>query len=140
MTRNELIDDTIDYYRTHPRGLNLGSNTMGETIAIGCVYRDGSRRCAVGRCVDWEKVDRKPPTNSDAIWYLRDSTAASITMDTALEPLNDVLLPAYQGQSLSTWIGLQRLHDRHSNWQPTATGWELTTEGKRAAEALKTRE
>jgi hypothetical protein len=136
LTKQEILDETVEYYRTHPRGLN----TDGE-----CVYCAGSGadpeapRCAVGRCMKPEALD---------IWGGWKGNASSLDEKLWLAgggTLDNILLPQHRGHRNTFWCDLQILHDSgamilHDSgasdyWESNDTGGvDLTDVGQEAYE------
>ena len=53
MTNKELILETIEYYRTNPRGIDTNNDRKRA-----CYYKSPTgNMCAIGRKIDWNKVN-----------------------------------------------------------------------------------
>lgn len=96
MTEEEIVLETIKYYRTHPRSLS-------ESTAGGCRYiGPNGERCAFSRCctaksqfVEGDACDRQPEAR---------------------------LQRKYKGHPIDFWLDLQSLHDDALNWHPNPHG------------------
>lgn len=117
MNKLEIIDETIEYYRTHKRAVRINGY---------CEYwtTDG-RTCAVGRCC-------QDPPGIHLIAQSRDDTGVS---DTWFD--DELLKPEYRGHSVLFWTDLQRLHDVGEFWAETETGHELTERGHHYVQLMK---
>lgn len=118
MTKLEIIEETINYYKTNPRG----SNPKG-----GYAYKtESGAMCAVGRCMN-------DKANFD-FW------TGIIVYEAFLLPglsIDEHLKPEYHGHSTFFWDKLQNLHDSTFYWIATDTGFELSESGKEYVEKLK---
>lgn len=113
-TRTEIIEETVEYYRTHPRGVNNGGS---------CVYYSEGRMCAVGRCL-------KDP----APWADQPGVAASDLFD---RDGFDVLADDYRVMDESFWEELQDFHDTSYNWEANDDGgFNLSSDGRRFRDIL----
>lgn len=114
MTKLEILDETIEYYRTHQRAKD--SDGL-------CVYKNPKtgEMCAVGRCLiqpDCHEIR----TAGDLINALGD----------------DIFKPDYRGHSTYFWFDLQQLHDYPSHWMANGQGGhDLTEEGMEYVKELK---
>lgn len=103
-TTLEIIEETIEHYKTNPRSL--------EKITGHCKYlNDDGSKCAFSRCCTDEGVKRLHDLNE----------GHSITTNHL-----SYLKPEYQGHDVEFWLYIQRLHDSDGNWN----GNELTERGK----------
>ena len=94
MTAIELIENTIEYYKTHPRA--IGPNKM-------CSYKSPEgNMCAVGRWVDWKNL---PEGYEETL-----NSKGSIVNFTNKE-LKEILLPEVKNIPLELWDDLQGYHD-----------------------------
>ena len=118
MTKTEIINDTVRYYRSNPRGY---SNKLN-----GCIYQKDGMSCAIGRFF-----------NSKATDEIRGFDGAAEDLEYHLEVkykfpnLDSILKVIVHGHSLEFWTDLQILHDTASYWEPCVTkgGLKLSTEG-----------
>jgi len=133
MTKAEIIDETVEYYKNHPRA---------KIDDIKCTYkREDGAKCAVGRCVDPEKFEEfhnhlyeigksiyagDPKFNYDSVLW-------KISIGTNID-LDQFLQNKYKGHDKKFWSELQMLHDFGSNWKENG---ELTPKGERIVERLK---
>jgi hypothetical protein len=110
-TKKEIIEETVEYYRTHERGLNSANE---------CVYFNDETQdvCAIGRCM------------SNPVKF-KDYTAPALSFDSKERRyvLEDELLPEYKGHERIFWDQLQEFHDCVNNWAPYDEGWKLTKDG-----------
>jgi hypothetical protein len=105
-TKLEIIDETVEYYKTHNRGIQKNSDCLDSCVYIN---EDGDK-CAVGRCL----VSPTADWIGDVFDVFSDS-----------ETLNKRLLPEYQGHDIHFWKDIQCLHDVHSNWENGITPYGL---------------
>lgn len=126
LTVREIVDETIEYYRTHRRA---------EVVYEGvreCVYLapDGAM-CAVGRCL-LEDLPQREHLRGGVGMVSRNVKLgftpcpdASMSSDDGLDA---ILKPQYRGHPLEFWQNLQRLHDDAYNWTSYGGG-ELSANG-----------
>ena len=111
MTKIEIIDETIEYYKTHPRGV--------LKLAKSCKYKtDSGAMCAVGRCFNEQ---------ADFEFYGNIITYKNKVLSN--DPLDVHLKSEYHGHGVEFWQQLQLLHDGSNYWTKTETGNELTEDG-----------
>lgn len=109
-TKTEIIEETFEYYKTHPRAINKNE---------GCSYlTDTGAMCAVGRCMTDEAVNFQKDNMDEGAGgcglRLHDfSFSGGIGNYTELDKL---LKPEYHGHSVSFWQELQNFHD-HNGWK-----------------------
>jgi len=120
LTANQIIDETVEYYRHNPRSILFGS----------CAYKaNNGARCALGRCFTNEGLqlvlDRGLNVGHGAE-----------TLDGALG-LDNQLQPKYKGQTNLFWRNLQSLHDDSDYWKLDEIGNELTKEGLQYLNSIK---
>lgn len=109
LTTEEIVLETIAYYRTHKRGYN--------PIVESCRYYLNGKMCAVGRCL------KEPHQFADC--------SKSVCGFDMLFKLEEQLKPRYQGHNLDFWDNLQGLHDRSNHWiYNNQGGQDLTEIGK----------
>lgn len=106
MTETELILETCGAYKYDTRGINLDVG--------GCFYltEDGERKCAVGRCMTDEAIERFKAGGHCSGWGV-----SAITRE--FGPLDQFLKDDYKGFDLDLWVDLQRLHDDGDAWNET---------------------
>ena len=108
----KLLDETVKYYSedTSRRALENGA----------CKYlTEDGRMCAVGRCLDKDKVD-----------YI---DIENVAVDTVLTMYHQPFIPEYSGYWGKFWCELQTLHDNDIYW----IGGKLSQSGKRKVERIK---
>lgn len=109
LTWEEIVNETVEYYKTHPRSLDQG----GEY----CLYKGPNGACcAFSRCcvagIDFSDYEKGPASN-----VLRDNG-------------EEVLQEQYRGHSPGQWNILQQLHDSSSHWDNKKDGTrELSAAG-----------
>lgn len=124
MTKLEIIEETVDYYRVNPRGVYN---------KVQCIYKsEEGAMCAVGRCL-----------SEDALYEFRNSrqtvTGLNSRCETNNRTLDDIMKEEYRGHPLKFWRDLQIFHDSHSHWTKNGNGCELTCAGMNELENLKKR-
>ncbi len=108
MTKKEIIYETVEWYKTHPRSVR--HDEYGHYV--GCYYfypgRENTTMCAVGRCID--------PLQAELIKLkdINDSPASALSH--IVGGLDKVLKEQYRGHSENFWDALQELHDMDSYW------------------------
>lgn len=108
MTQEEIVLETIEHYRTHPRSLKLRS----DCSVVECVYEGpNGERCAFSRCCTEDSVFHEGR-------YCAHQPGASLKYK-------------YHGHPWDFWIFIQELHDRSGNWQLNDQGGaDLTQQGR----------
>lgn len=120
MTPIELLDETVEYYKTHKRGLKP---CAGEYSTTQCVYFYRNAKCAVGRCM----INPKKFKNVIA-------TASEVFDGYNIET---ILKPEYVNIDRDVFYDLQQLHDKDEYWIETKRGNKLTREGIEQYNTLK---
>ena len=124
-TYSDVIEETIAYYRDHPRGMYTPEQGFAE-----CVYYnpDTGAMCAVGRCLKDAAAleDFRGPVPEEG-WFAA--------------PLRAELKPEYAHlDNHHFWRDLQQLHDNDHNWQNKGNNrlpaGPLTEEGEEYADDL----
>jgi len=104
-TKREIIEETYEYYKTHPKAIS----------GKGCAYltSDGNM-CAVGRCMNdetikfqWENMNLtacKAPYRGFDFRY-------GICIDSNAQVLDSLLKEEYRGHEYDFWEKLQHFHD-----------------------------
>ena len=115
MTKLEIINETVNYYKTHKRGV-LNNNTPFQQCAYYGKYRE---MCAVGRCLinPKELID------------------GNLSVD-GIENFENLLKPQYRNHHIDFWVSLQIFHDINHNWKIEKRGNILTTPGQNALKTL----
>lgn len=98
MTPKELIEDTIEYYKTNPRGVN-------EYGHYAYLSEDGEKKCAVGRWIDHYKMDR-------AGISLKVLNGFGSIDNGYYEEIKSILKDEVKDISFELWEDLQNYHDR----------------------------
>jgi len=110
MTVEEIVKETIEYYKTHKRAVN----------AYGyCYYitKEGDM-CAAGRCQ-----------------IMPDESMLGSVIH--IPNFERTLKEQYRGHSVRFWRELQGLHDRSKHWvENDKGGSDLTHEGRLFAESI----
>lgn len=124
MTKLEILDETVKYYKTHKRGLS------DEGFCVNITNR-GSM-CAVGRCVDKELISK--------LKGLEDIAVGSLSLELGKDTTDECLQPQYRGHREEFWEDLQDLHDRGIHWSKNKSGGQvLTMQGDKAVELIKSK-
>ena len=98
LTKLEIIDETIDYYKTHKRSIT-GNGT--------CLYVGiDNNRCAVSRCVIEEKLNIFANHEGESI----------ICVIHNEDNIDSLLKEEYHGHDITFWENMQELHDCDSYW------------------------
>lgn len=98
LTALEIIDETVAFYSadTSRRSVNQGT----------CVYQNSmGNQCAFGRCM----------TPEDVIERINDTKPVEELADMG-NSIDYLLQDKYQGQTVSFWEDVQRLHDNSNYW------------------------
>lgn len=96
MTELELVQDTINYYREHPRAANEEDHCQYKT-------NDG-KMCAVGRFINWDKVED--------VKYVNEKFGSISNLDLWIyEELQGLLLDEVVAVDREVWEDLQGYHD-----------------------------
>ena len=116
-TYSEIVDDIVDYYNTHSRGIEGGS------LVASCTYQGCAVGYACGFRVDewdghgdfWGVMDNE---EEDSVW--------------------EKFLPQYRKTNVDFWRDVQSLHDTCSNWvENERGGQDLSEEGKGRVDSIK---
>lgn len=119
ITNEELLDETIEYYKTHPRAMNENGT---------CQYlTNEGNMCAIGRC-----LTKKGFQDVNII----DNKGYVVNGSLNLKTLRPLLKSKYK--KITFWEDLQYLHDRDLLWSPNETGGnDLSSVGLGYVEQLK---
>jgi len=111
----DIINETVEYYKTNPRGKSDNS--------AGCDYlTPEGYMCAVGRCL------KKKVRNSLTDFY---GDAEALMEEKGRSSLDSLLLNKYKNHSTLFWMDLQFLHDAGNFWDKNnVDGNNLTERGK----------
>lgn len=137
LTPIEIIDETVEYYKTHPRA------QKGKTV-MGCEYKtaDG-RMCAVGRCFT-EKALEEFENYDGAADDLFNSHIGFYDV-TVFKPeyrINNSDISGFEYDAIRFWEDLQFLHDWPHHWieeSPESEIRELSERGVNQVKRLKMR-
>lgn len=123
MTFVEIIDETVEYYKNNPRGVDELS---------ACLYNVKGKQCAVGRCIDWSDKE-----------FLHEFGK----LEAGIEDLVEEFIPHVKlkyadlfttsEKHIKFWKELQNFHDRSGFWKKTKEGNTLTKMGETKYRALK---
>ena len=111
----ELLKDTVDYYREDPHG------RRSLTDDGDCMYTWGNRHCAVGRYLRKEYQDETWDYNNLSVNEL------STNADDGDWSIDWCLVDKAKGLDLNFWIRLQGMHDMVCNWED----WSKDVDGMR---------
>lgn len=116
-TKAEIIQETIDHYKTHPRAISqVNGQCIYSSIENGILYE-----CAVGRCLtdeakQFDFFDSESDKSAQGIYddILRkcnyDSEKAKIMYD-------EFFKEEYRGHEYDFWQCLQGMHDNDDFWE-----------------------
>lgn len=91
-TKQEIVDEELEFRKTHPRCSNLHA----------CYYYLDGNMCAVGR------VLRNPKKHAH-----NDNDAATLFGCSTIDVVNSLMLkPEYRGHEAQFWLDLQEQHDK----------------------------
>lgn len=132
MTPKEILEDSIGYYKTHPRSI-LRALLPSSTRDRICLYMHGDSRCVAGRFMTEEACAAGDKNECDSgiqniidIW--KDNHNG--TLDGFWNRDN---LP----QSVELWEKLQEFHDTDEFWvNNDQGGHDLTPRGKKHVELI----
>lgn len=104
MTEDEIVVETVQYYLEDPR---RRASFLRDDVPV-CAYEtpDGSRRCAVGRCM---RLDM-PGVNLKSLCGGVDSLEKQLPC-----LFEEALRPQYRGHSKVFWSSLQNIHDNDND-------------------------
>ena len=130
-TKKEILDETVEYYKTHKRASTC------STINGGCYYFINGDMCALGRCFTEEVIEEIRPL---------DVTASNVVLDNGFKihsgicPGNpvqqDMLKEEYRGHDDVFWVHLQGLHDDGTYWSSYDDPSLLSKSGKKRLQYL----
>lgn len=125
MTKKEIILETVEYYKTHNRGL-----TILNGGALCAYFGNRGDMCAVGRCL----INPKKIQTLD--FNMGDNVTADINKVSEFINIEDELKPEYRGHSLKFWSELQHFHDYSFYWEKKEIGNGLESSGSIALKTL----
>jgi len=124
MTKYEILDETIKYYKTHKRGITKDGSCVNLT--------NMGSMCAVGRCVDKDLISK--------LKNAEDIAVNSLYSELGMQTTDECLQPQYRGHREEFWEDLQDLHDRSIHWHKNKSGGQiLTMPGDKAVELIKSK-
>lgn len=113
----EIIEDTVRFYKKHPRSVN----DSGQ-----CSYLDAhGNRCAVGRYISDEYIERLGDTNTTSVSGLINEWGE----------LDSILVDSAIGLKEEFWTDLQGFHDSRASWN----GMNLSKYGRDRLSGLRTK-
>ena len=120
-TKPEILRETVEHYKTHPRSL---APALDRNSLCACLYAGpNGALCAFSRVVMREHrhflVEAKSAQDQFFLGAIAD----------------EHLLPAYRGHDPEFWTDVQTIHDDESYWQ----GQEFTRCGEERLAELLTR-
>ena len=122
----ELVQDTIQYYKTHPRGVLVSHSSPTESCT--CYNPTTGAMCAVGRCMINPGEYGQATVSELRSWDEK--------KEEYVGGIDHVLKEEYRGHSIDTWKRLQSLHDHRGNWEQVGEGFVLNEEGKENAKNI----
>lgn len=124
MTKFEIIDETVEFYKNNPRSLdefNIHGIKTGN-----CVYLSNEgNKCGFSRCCTDEGVKILHEK-----FDINDGTGVQ-------EDFLQFLKPEYQGHNLDFWKDIQSIHDSGGGWEKSGNGNTLTDYGIKFVNRLK---
>lgn len=124
-TYTDLINETVEYYKTHPRSVNLSDNS--------CLYISEQGRCAVGRCC-------KDDGETEAFLLNHENYTAQDLIERAGALKTLIFKEEYSHLTeIKAWEKLQNLHDSPIYWnelEADSPTRELTVSGREYYEEL----
>ena len=132
MTKREIIEETYKFYTEDPRrrAFKIASiSHAGHTEEQSqCLYEtEDGRKCAVGRCIDEEKLKAKGRTLKTL-----PNVGTTGLQDVLGSELDSILKDEYLHHDIDFWMYLQGWHDFEENWNSKG----LTTLGIKSYERL----
>lgn len=125
MTKIEILDYVVDYFKTHPRGLSTGG--------FGCTYlnRNTGARCGHSICIKDDLIEMVMEFTDNA----DDGTALAVINEFG----DEIHKPEFRGHDKFFWREVQMFHDDLDFWYSTPPGNELTEDGLERLNFLKER-
>jgi len=112
MTKTEILEDTIKYYKTHKRGITADGSCVNLT--------NRGSMCAVGRCIEKELIGK--------LKNVEDIAVEGLTVELGMRTTDECLQAKYRGHSEEFWEDLQHLHDHNLHWLDNRSGGSHLTE------------
>lgn len=138
LTKPQIVDETIEFYRTNPRAVIPGAE------AGACVYRvthgdNCGAECALGRCLRRDLpasyfnimggvrmlISQVRATAPAVLDVFDDNGGFYLVPDQLV--LDALLQPQYRGHDVHFWSGLQTLHDDNAHWGRSSNGDQVLT-------------
>ena len=129
MTKTDIINETINFYKKSNRGYIQGSCQY---------YTEEGNMCAVGRCMispEDSQVKYGMGTIRGVVCRLNNIDLTTPESDLDTKSVDQLLKPEYHGHNVGFWTDLQMLHDESSNWDDDG----LTISGRAEANKLLTK-
>lgn len=137
MTTHEIIDETVAWYRDHPR-----SKVRKKSGGMGCAYigPDGER-CAFSRCCELDdalilkfaNLDNSDDGGALSSYFSEKEFTKEVGYD-----FQKIIQEKYRGHSIGFWVAIQQLHDDDAHWKDP-NGGDLTEQGLKFVEGIKKR-
>lgn len=123
-----MIDETVKYYKTHPRGIIPGTEA--------CLYKEGDKECAVGRCMTKKAQKSFEHTETPIHTLLEEQELGMYEFE------KKYFKKKYQLDfPIQFWKDLQKLHDKSHYWNNEQlsgiSGQTLSERGQNQVEILK---
>ena len=128
MTTEEIIDETIEFYKNNPRSI-IGKQANYDA----CMYISEGTKCAVGRCLTKDTL-KKVEKNLTA---LNRASIRGLLNKININTHDEIFKEEYRGHPYFFWVELQSLHDKSDNWEKSSTGNILSKEGEKTSAFLK---
>lgn len=129
LTEEEIVVDTVKYYKNNNRGM---------TLKGGCSYLTEDKcMCAIGRVMTEEGLSKFGDSGEDANGLFREVRVDFYNDDEpkfSQEASDSILKTEYHGHNQRFWENLQSLHDDSANWirYKSKDGNKLSDKGRSA--------
>ena len=124
MTKIEIIEETVEFYKNNPRSIN--EFDIHGIITGNCVYlNESGNKCGFSRCC----------TDEGVTWLHEkfDKNDGQGVQENFLQHLK----PEYQGHNHDFWKDIQSIHDSGGSWEKSGNGNTLTVYGIKFVNRLK---
>lgn len=119
MTKKEIILETVEYYKTHRRGITSHGT---------CVYgNEKNSKCAIGKVMNLESYNELKNYEGDV---------EDLLFNNDISDIDEILKDEYKNHELDFWMDLQHLHDGNSFWKKESKGSSLTAMGQEEVNKL----
>ena len=127
-TYSEVIEETVEYYKTNPRALD-------EALTDCVYYTKTGAMCAIGRCAkDPQELEQIYGGGSIETLITEIKTSNKVNRTTKSILQNEILKAEYRHlDDYIFWHDLQCLHDNKYNWE----GDKLSDMGKVFLEEIR---